>query len=86
MCVCAIVVESFHQIPIGRPELYSSIDINMVGLMPRLSRCIWNTGKLVIMGRIFCVFKGPLEMSNRGSYGSALIKRYDNGLGGFVEM
>ena len=46
-----------------------------VGLMIRLARALWSTGKEVIMDSIFFSLKGLLEMSKRGFYGSVLIKK-----------
>ena len=61
-----IVEESDHPIPMGRPQLKTSPNINTVGLVLRLIRELWSTGKSVIMYSVFCVLKGLLEISKRG--------------------
>ena len=47
----------------------------MVGLMLRLTRALCSNVNEVITDIIFCVLKVLLEMSKRGVYGSALIKK-----------
>ena len=64
-----------HPIPMGRAEFETSPNIKTVGLMLRLPRAPWSTGKAVIMDSGFCVLKGLLETRKRGVYGSALIKK-----------
>ena len=49
--------------------------MKIVGIMLRLMRALWRTGKAVIMDSSFCVLKGLLEMRKRGFYGSVLIKK-----------
>ena len=46
-----------------------------IGIMLRLTRALWSTGKAMIMDSCFCVLKGLLEMRKRGVYGSTLIKK-----------
>ena len=46
-----------------------------VGLMLRMSRPLWGTGKVVVMDSGFCVAKGLCEMYHKGVYGHALIKK-----------
>ena len=58
-----------------RPEFETSPNMKTIELMLRLTRVMWNTGKLVIMDSGFFFLKGILEMSKRGVYGSALIKK-----------
>ena len=60
--------------------------MKMVGLMLRLTRALWSTGKTVPTGSSFCVLKGLLETRKRGVYVSELIKRGAIGLGEFMEM
>ena len=57
----------------GRPELETSTNIKMVGLMIRLTRVLWSTRKAVIMDSGLCVLKGPLGMRKRLINGSALV-------------
>ena len=64
-----------HPIPMGRPEFETSPNMKTVGLMLRLTRARWSTGKAVIIDSGLCVLKGLLEMRKRGVYGSALIKK-----------
>ena len=59
----------------GRPEFETSPNMKTVGLMLRLTRARWSTGKAVIIDSGLCVLKGLLEMRKRGVYGSALIKK-----------
>ena len=73
-------------IKMRRPEFETSPNMKIVGLMLRLMRALWRTGKAVIMDSSFCVLKGILEMRKRGFYGSVLIKRGAIGLRGFMEM
>ena len=46
-----------------------------VGIMLRLTRALWSTGKSMIMDIGFFVLKGLLEIRKRGVYGCALIKK-----------
>lgn len=46
-----------------------------VGLLLRLTRPIWNTGKVVILDSGFCVLKGLVELKKKGVFASALIKK-----------
>ena len=59
----------------GRPEFETSPNMKTARLVLLQTRAIWSTGKAVIMDSVFCVLKGILEMSKRGGYGSALIKK-----------
>ena len=63
-----------HLIPMGRPELETSPNMNTVGIMLRLTRVLWSTRKEVITEIRFCVLKGLLEMRKRRVYGSELIQ------------
>jgi len=45
-----------------------------IGLMVRMSRNLWNTGKVVTMDSGFSVSKGILAMREKGVFGQALIK------------
>ena len=46
-----------------------------VGLLLRLTRSIWNEGKIVILDSGFCVLKGIIELRKKGVFGAALIKK-----------
>ena len=70
-----IVERRYNLIPMGQPEFETSTNMKTVGLMRRLTRALWSTGKAVIMDSVFCVLKGLLEMRKRGVCGSALIKK-----------
>ena len=74
-----------HPIPIRILELNKILNMKMVGLMIRLNRAPFITGKEVIMDRGLCFLKGLLETRKRRVRGSALIKIYAIGIGGFME-
>jgi hypothetical protein len=46
-----------------------------VGLLLRMTRPIWNTGRIVILDSGFCVLSGIVELAKRGLHGGALIKK-----------
>jgi len=46
-----------------------------VGLLVRLTKSLWGTGKLVILDSGFCVVKGLVELKKKGVFASALIKK-----------
>ena len=79
MYVWEIFERRDHPIPIGRPNMKT------VGLIIWLTIVIWNTGKSVVMDSGLCVLKGLLETRKRGVSGSALMKIFVIGLGGFIE-
>ena len=70
----------------GRPQFKTSPNTNMVGLMLRLTRALWSTGKAVITESGFCFLKGLLEIGKVFLNGSELIKIGAIGLRGFMEM
>ncbi len=45
-----------------------------VGLMLRMSKNLWNTGKVVTMDSGFSVSKGILAMREKGVFGQALVQ------------
>ena len=57
----------------GRPE-FDNLG-KTVGLMLRLTKMLWNTGKVVVLDSGFCVLKGIVELLKRGVYASAVIKK-----------
>ena len=75
-----------HPIPMGLPQLKTSTNMNMVGIMLWLERALWITGKAVIIDSGFCVLKGISKIRKREVYGSALIKVYTIGLRGFIKI
>ena len=86
MYVWEIVEVRDHPISMGRTEFETIPNMKMVGLMIQLTRALWITWKEVIMDSGFCVLKVISEMRKRLVYVSALIKRGDICLGGFMEM
>lgn len=42
-----------------------------VGLLLRMTRPIWNTGRVVILDSGFCVLSGIVELAKRGLHGGA---------------
>jgi hypothetical protein len=46
-----------------------------VGLLLRLTKSLWHTGKVVILDSGFCVLSGIIELKKRGVFASALIKK-----------
>lgn len=59
------------------PEMRKEFDEmgKTVGLMLRVTRQIWSTGKVIILDSGFCVLKGIVELMKRGVFASALIKK-----------
>jgi hypothetical protein len=54
---------------------YDDIGGKTVGLLLRLTRPIWNSGKVVILDSGFCVLKAIIELKKKGVFASALIKK-----------
>ena len=48
---------------------------NTVGLLLRLCRSIYNSGRVVILDSGFCVLQGLIELRKLGVYASAIIKK-----------
>jgi Transposase IS4 len=46
-----------------------------VGLLLRLTKRIWSTGKIVVLDSGFCVLKGIIELRQRGVFAAAVIKK-----------
>ena len=46
-----------------------------VGLLLRLTRPLWNQGKIVVLDSGFCVLKGIVELKKKGVFAAALIKK-----------
>jgi Transposase IS4 len=47
----------------------------MVGLLQRLTRPLWHTGKVVVLDSGFCVLMALIELRKRGVFAAALIKK-----------
>lgn len=56
-------------------EKTDGIVMKTVGLLKRMTRSLWGTGKVVIMDSGFCVLRGLIELKKHGVYGSAVIKK-----------
>ena len=65
----------YYTIPMGGPDFETSTNINTVGIILQLTIDLWITGKEVIMGISFYIFKRILEMSNRVVYGKKLLEK-----------
>jgi hypothetical protein len=46
-----------------------------VGLMLRMCKSIYSTGKVVVLDSSFCVLHGIIELKKKGVYAAALIKK-----------
>ena len=46
-----------------------------IGLLLRLTRSLYSTGKVVILDSGFCVLRGLIELRKVGVFASALIKK-----------
>lgn len=62
-----------------RPEVLGKREFaekgETVGTMLRLSKPLWNSGKIVEIDSSFCVARGIVEMKKRGVYGDGLVKK-----------
>ena len=58
----------------GKPE-YESIGGPTVGLLLRLTKCIWGTGRIIVLDSGFCVLQAIIELAKFGIYAAALIKK-----------
>ena len=47
----------------------------MVGLLVRLTKGIWGSGKVVVLDGGFCVLKAIVKLRKSGCYAAALIKK-----------
>ena len=56
------------------PE-FESLGGKTVGLLLRLTKALWATGKVVILDSGFCVLRGIIELKKKGVFGAALIKK-----------
>lgn len=56
-------------------EIFDGTQMKTVGLLLRMTRHIWNTGKVVILDSGFCVLRGIVELAKRGVFASAVIKK-----------
>jgi hypothetical protein len=46
-----------------------------VGLLLRLTKSIWSTGKVIILDSGFCVLRGIIELYKKGVFAAAMIKK-----------
>jgi Transposase IS4 len=46
-----------------------------VGLLLRMTRSMWGSGKVVVLDSGFCVLKGLIELRKKGLFAAALIKK-----------
>ena len=51
----------------GTPE-YEDRGGKTVGLLLRMSKLLWRTGKVVVLDSGFCVLKGLIELKSRNLY------------------
>ncbi len=70
---CIELVEGKDWPPQLGPKEFDDCE-KTVGLMLRMSRILWNSGKIVTMDSGFCVSKGIIEMKEKGVFGQALVK------------
>ena len=70
----------------GRTEFDTHTNMKTVGLMLRITRALWSSGKAVIMDSGFYVLRGLLDMRKRGVYGNVLIKKRCYWPRGFMEV
>lgn len=61
------------------PKEFDNLGGPTVGLMVRMTRNLWNTGKVVTMDSGFSVTKGIIEQHLRGVFGQALAKKRGRG-------
>jgi len=59
---------------IGPPE-FENFGGKTVGLLLRLTKVLWNTGKVVVLDSGFCVAKALTELAKKGVFATALIKK-----------
>ena len=57
------------------PLPYADQGGKTVGLLLRMTKPIWNTGRLVILDSGFCVLNGLIALAKKGIFASALIKK-----------
>ena len=57
------------------PLPYNDQGGKTVGLLLRMTKPIWNTGRLVILDSGFCVLNGIVALAKKGVFASALIKK-----------
>ena len=58
----------------GKPE-YESMGGPTIGLLLRLTKCIWGTGRIIVLDSEFCVLQAIIELAKFGIYAAALIKK-----------
>ena len=77
--VCSIIFHMEMMEGKWRPKELGQMEFERlgktVGLLLRMTRPIWNTGRVVILDSGFCVLSGIVELAKRGLHGGALIKK-----------
>ena len=80
-CLCGIlfalelVEGKSHPAWMGRPEYEPDENSKTVGLMIRMTKLLWGSGKVVVMDSGFCVLRGIVALAKKGVFGHALIKK-----------
>ena len=64
-----------HPITMRRPEFETSPNIKTVGLMIKLTRALWRTGKEVITDSDLYVLKGLLKKKEEGGLWKCIDKK-----------
>lgn len=78
-CLCGVLYRlelmEGKDAPPERPaEQFSELG-KTVGLLLRMTRSIWGTGKALVLDSGFCVLKGIVELKKKGVYAAAQIKK-----------
>jgi hypothetical protein len=58
----------------GAPE-FDNLGGKTVGLLLRLTKLLWNTGKVVVLDSGFCVARALTHLADKGVFATALIKK-----------
>ena len=62
-----------HPQDLGKKE-YDNLG-KSVGLLLRLTKAVWGTGKVFVLDSGFCVLKAIIELKKKGLFGATLIKK-----------
>jgi len=57
------------------PKEFDDFGGKTVGLLVRLTKHLWNTGKIVVLDSGFCVVKALTQLARKGVFASAVIKK-----------
>ena len=74
MCAIELVEGKDRPKELGKPDGYSKGGAT-VGLLLRLTKSLYHTGKCVILDSGFCVLKGLVELRKVGVFASAVTKK-----------